>query len=77
MARKGGLRQFQKVMKRCPHCGSRRPKELVEGPRRFRFGLYLTVGIITCGLGLLLPFLFFEEALEAYCDECEESFSYS
>jgi hypothetical protein len=73
---KAAARQFNKVMVDCPHCGSRKPKELVEGPFRFNTGLYFCISLFTCGLGLVLfPFLF-QRNLEAYCSRCDDSFPY-
>jgi len=68
-------RQFSKVMQRCPYCGSRRPKELVE-TKQFNVLPYVLFGLLTCGIGLLLPFLFFRKNLEAYCENCDVSFPY-
>ena len=74
VARKAATRGFQKVMDPCPYCGSRRPKELVEGPKRFRGCLYLAVSLLTCGLGLLFFPFFYTQHVEAWCSECEKTF---
>ena len=67
-------RSFNKVIQRCPHCGSRKPKELVEGPKRLNVVAYLLFGFLTCGLGLLAFPVFNKRSLEAYCEECEGTF---
>ncbi len=68
------IRHSSKVMQRCPYCRDNRPKELVEGPKRFSFVLYLIMGVVTCGIGLLTPSFFYNRRLEAYCTECERTF---
>jgi len=68
-------RGFSKVVKTCPYCRARGPKELVEGPKRFQTVPYLIFSLITCGLGFLLFPLFNKSYLEAYCDECRSTFA--
>lgn len=79
MARRNALRGYSKVMDRCPHCGSRKPKELVEKKIVPSQGMIIAVvilGIFTCGVGLLLLiYLFNQRSVLAYCDECDETFS--
>lgn len=67
-------RGVQKIMDRCPECGSRKPKELVEGPKRFHLVVYLIFGLCTCGFGLLFFPLFSKRYLQAWCPECETTF---
>lgn len=75
MSQKAGIRGFNKVMRRCPSCGGGRPKELVES-RRFRPLLYGFLGAFSCGLLLLVPWLFYADRLMAYCDDCDDVFDY-
>jgi len=67
-------------MDRCPHCGSRKPKELVEkkvAPTQVMILAVIVLGIVTCGFGLLLLFLLYNQrALFVYCDECDRTFPY-
>lgn len=71
---RGDADRAQKIVDPCPYCKSRRPKDLVEGPRRFHVGPYLLFSFITCGLGLLLFPIFFQRQSEAYCRNCDITF---
>ena len=71
---KSARRGFNKVIKTCPQCRARGPKELVEGPKRFNIVPYLLFSLCTCFVGLLFFPLFNKSHLEAYCDECGTSF---
>lgn len=68
-------RGANKIMKRCPFCGSRRPKENVEGPKRLNLVGYIGFTICTCGLGIVTLPLFRNRYLEAYCEDCGRTFT--
>lgn len=68
-------RGVQKVVQDCPRCGSRRPKELVEGPKRLNAFAYLLFAFCTCGFGLLAFPIFNKRHLEAYCQKCGHTFN--
>lgn len=72
---KGALRTVRKVMDRCPHCGGRSPKELVEGEKRVRWVALAVWTLCTLGVALFLPFLWYRSGVEAYCEECDRSFA--
>lgn len=68
------VRTAQKTMDRCPHCGDRRPKELVAGEPRTNWFMFVCLICGTFGLGLLFTPLWRHTPLEAYCEGCETSF---
>jgi hypothetical protein len=70
----GAFRGTSKIMQRCPSCGGRRPKELVEGERQFHTVAFVVVFFLTCGLGLIAFPAFFSRPLVAYCDRCGATF---
>lgn len=74
MASPGAFRGTSKIMQRCPDCGSRKPKELVEGGKELDVAKYLVVTIFTCGFGLILFPLCMKRSLMAYCHECDYTF---
>lgn len=74
---RSAVRTFDKVTDRCPNCGSRRPKQLVEGPQRLNGCSYLLAIGLTCGLALPFFFLFVSRGLQAWCDECDTAFDVS
>lgn len=70
-------RQFSKVMDECPFCRSNRPKELVEGEKKWNNFLVIIILLAspcTCFLSLFLIPLCLQATLEAYCDKCQRSF---
>lgn len=74
---RAALRTATKVTDKCPECGSRAPKELVEGRRRVNVPLLVAI-VILSPFGCFLPLFFiplcFYSTLEAYCEKCQESF---
>ena len=66
-------RGFSKVIKRCPYCGKKGPKELVEGPKRVRWTAFIVSFLLCCVPVLFFP-LWYNSSLEVYCDECGKSF---
>ena len=74
MSSPGAFRGTNKVMQRCPDCGSRKPKELVEGEKQFDAITWLIVSVVTCGFGLILFPMFMKRSLVAYCHECDYTF---
>lgn len=72
---KMALRAANKVMERCPACGDRQPKELVEGARKMRWVAFCLWVPCTLGLALFWPPLWYNAALEAYCPACGLTFA--
>lgn len=75
------IRGFQKVLEKCPACGSKKPKELVEGKSQPisipALIVVLVIALFTCGLGLLLlPLIKPPREVVAYCADCDHSFPY-
>ena len=58
-----------------PECGSRKPKELVEGPEEFDWVPWLIVSLATCGFGLVFFYKFQKRQVYAYCDRCGLEFA--
>lgn len=74
MSFRAAARTANKVMERCPNCGDKRPKELVEGAKRVNWVAFGILFCCTLGLGLVLVPLWYKGHLEAYCEECEQTF---
>ncbi len=74
MANWGANRTFNKIVQRCPHFDSRKPKEIVEGGKQRTVVPYLLFSVLTCDLGLLAFPIFMKSGLRAYCEECESTF---
>lgn len=65
---------FNKVVKTCPHCKNKNPKELIQGPKRTDWIWFWGLAIFTVGIGLIAVPLWYKPFLEAYCPECKETF---
>ena len=74
MPDRNAIRQFNKVADVCPKCGSRKPKDLVEGPAKFHGCMYLFVCLMTLGLAIPFIILFRDRPLMAYCHKCDSYF---
>lgn len=68
------LRTAAKVMNRCPACGDRSPKELVESETRTNWKMFWLLLLFTAGLGLLYVPLWHGSHLQAFCPGCEVPF---
>ena len=56
---------------RCPKCGNEDPKERVMGKKKFNLTKMLLWSVLTGGIGLFLPFLWFDkERLRYHCAGC-------
>lgn len=73
---KAAIAGFNKTMKKCPHCGTQGPKDLVGGPKRINWVMFII--LLICGVvGLLYVPLWYKSSLEAYCPACNKSFGVS
>ena len=71
---KAAIAGFQKVMKKCPYCKTEGPKELVAGPKRTSWIIFIILLLFTAGIGLILIPLWRRTSLEALCPNCNKSF---
>jgi hypothetical protein len=76
------MAQFQKIMKKCPHCGDDGAKELVSGSPKQKIAWFKAFMLIFCTAGIgffikpLYPFWHKDgkSYLEALCAACNKSF---
>lgn len=68
-------RQTRKLVKRCPRCGSMRPKEYVEVELPgLPAILHVLLGLLTFGLWFLVFLAPRPTQLKLYCSRCDKVF---
>lgn len=74
---KAAIAGFNKTMKKCPNCGTQGPKDIVGGPKRVNWIMFIILLLFTAGVGLLYVPWWYKSSLEAYCPACNKSFGVS
>jgi hypothetical protein len=72
--RRASFGMVQKVTDRCPKCGHRGPKDVVEGPLEVNWTRFWLLLLFTAGLGLIWLPLWRGHRLQAYCPVCDDVF---
>lgn len=67
-------RTTNKIVKVCPYCGAKGPKELVQGEPKVNWLAFWMLLLCTCAIGLLAVSAWYKSRVEAYCEHCQQPF---